>query len=188
MKKIAVLILMMLLMAGSVYAEPSKPIAEAMNTPASSFDLYLYMLENECNKNFLLGEYKSFVSVSYDFADNLIIIDFHFDQSSQPYKDALEKDDKEKIEKLFRLAAKYFAIRLGLTEYKAAGILSNISSRIGYKGKDFDVKKFREEIIKRTFIMLSLASKEKYYLLKRNHHGEVFFTGTDHFKPTKKTK
>jgi hypothetical protein len=185
MKRIVISTLMMLLMAGSVYSKPSKPIADAIKTPISVFDMFLYDLENECAEK-IIGN-QDIADVWYYPEENLIFIYLFLSKRIGTLDNSLENNDKEKIEKHLRLLAKVYADQLGL-QNDGSGIIQNISIRKRFQTKDIDEKKFKEEIIKRTVLKLSVKSKEKLYSLKRNRQGKYFLTIENLSNPTKKTK
>ena len=185
MKRIVISILMMLLMAGSVYSKPSKPIADAIETPISVFDMFLYDLENECAEKIL--DNQDIVNVMYYPEENIIFIYLFLSKRLGTLNDYLENNDKEQIKKHLRLLGKVYAAQLGL-QNDSFGIIQNTSIRKRFQMKDIDEKKFKEEIIKRTVLKLSVKSKEKLYSLKRNHQGEYLLTVENLFNPTKKTK
>ena len=185
MKKIAVPILMIVLIVGSVYAEPSKPIANAIKTPISVFDMFLYDLENECVEK-MLGN-QDITNVRYYPEEHILFLSLFLTKRVGTLDNSLENNDKEKIEKHLRLLAKVYADQLGL-QNDGSGIIQNISIRKRFQTTDIDEKKFKEEIIKRTVLKLSVKSKEKLYSLKHDHKGEDVLTVENLSNPTKKTK
>ena len=184
MKKIVVSTLMMLLIAGSVYAEPSKLINNAMSTPASVFDLFLYQLENKCNTTYVAGE--GYAEVDYFFEDNLIGVFFYLSKPVEGLKNDLINNDKKNIEKALRLRTDLYALQLGvIKDQSVTKSFEDIKIRRGWEMKDFDEEKFKDEVKKRIILVVTTRSKDKIYVLKRSHDGEDQCNITDIHKPAK---
>ena len=168
------LLLSIFLVCGIAYADPSRPIAKAMETPVSVFDMFLY----EISERFSDELYR----VRYDFTDNLITIEFTINKDHSTVKGFKEANEEQR-KKILTKAVDSFGILLKLT-------INNFQIRHGWQAEDFLEQEFRDEVSKRTVISVTLDDYEKdpvvFYTAKKDHHGNITYkTGTSKIRTIK---
>ena len=170
--------------SSTALADPSPQIKKLMNTPATAFDVYLFMLyqTHKCFPHKSLAQqdssynkmYKYCLSrIEYDWSDNIILMEFSLNEHHPGLKDFYQKSDTEKQE-LFNKKLNELVMEYGFGKHR--GKIHGTQIRYGLKSDDFDEEEFKNEISKRTQIMIFYLGYDGYtYLVKRDHHGNVLF-------------
>lgn len=171
-------IILICLFGGIAYGSPSRHIAKAMDTPVSVFDMFLLAIElyEKCPTGKKL---MSMESIVYDFADNLIRMEYSVKpENIEGFKEGNEELRKRLLMKKLGILATYIGVKDSSSKDFGLGPIWGMPIRRGWKSKDFDELKFREEVVKRTVIILrttidisALSTKE--YKATRNHHGKT---------------
>ncbi len=201
----AAITLLMLIIASfmpfQALAEPSKPIANLMNTPASAFDVFLFRLKERgrCVPTTLDSIFYDpdpcLIGAEYSFEDNILTLHFAVTKRNELVKKVSGKDEKtkeEEITKILNSAAKSAGVKkiepeegIVIAMKKELGIdmtpfysgwIQDTPIRHGWATNDFDADEFREEIIKRTKISLQVFFEKSIYTAVRSHHGEITIT------------
>lgn len=200
--KVIATLLLFLLLLGQTYAEPSKLLDKAINTPASVFDFFLFKLEErlKCQqKPFaffkLLGDFENesfkipcLQEIIYEYDDNILIMLFVADESGN-----VELNDKSVNSKNKEALAKKILIKLarslGVEERNGVkfGIIQVTEMRNGWSTSGFDELEIKKEIINRSFIVVNVYFNDGFvYQAFRTHHGDVFFEKIDPNKDPQK--
>ena len=155
------------LLLGTAYGDPSEPIRKAMNTPASVFDVFLLALhQNEkCpgEADFCM------TNVYYEFDDNLIYMNYLLKKDSKTWKDFVSKS---KTNREAYLSERFSYLANLIVEGNFSPIRFT-RLRHGYKKEGFNEKEFKDEISKRTVVTVFAEADNKYYKAVRDHHGKI---------------
>ena len=172
-----------------VLAEPSKPIAKLMHTPASAFDVFLFRIKEsgECyqadwgnpgNQKFDL----CLTSLEYSFDDNIIEMNFFVSKRHELMKSISGKPKKTK-EDTIKIVLTKVAETAGVEKFGSLGYfgwIQQVPIRHGWSTKDLDVSEIREEIRKRTRVVLFTDPIDgKRYKAVRSHQGEITIDTTN---------
>jgi hypothetical protein len=165
---IALTIVFSFLLFEIAYAKPSKPIAQAMNTPASVFDMFLFSIYSQLGCSACRQEEEYCIeTIHYDIHENLIKIEFRIENPSDRIKKADEKQRKNFMITYLHLCAN----RLGLkSKITLVG-----TTRYGWGTKSFNELKFREEVAKRTVISIRASVGTILYTATQDHLGKVYY-------------
>ena len=165
-KGIVVAIVPVFFLLGVAYGEPSKPIAQAMNTPMSVFDYFLSSLDSQlgCPNN--PKEEYCINSLDYDFDDNLFRIRFWINYSPDTFNDKDEKQRQKLLTNYLSRLTESLFIQDG--KYFMAGQLRYVLG--------FDEMTFREEVAKRTVIYVDAMVEDIWYTATRDNHGKVEYS------------
>ena len=177
--------LLIILVSSQIQAEPSKPIAKMITTQTSTFDFFLFKLEEKakCYRGWF-GNSKGnnskkpcLTTLNYSFEDNLIQMNFFVDDTTEKMKNFRNSNDKNK-EIILKAVLANIATTMGVEENNGMklGMIQMTTLRNGWAREAFDETEVKEEIAKRTVIVLTAKIKDGFiYRVTRNHHGKVFF-------------
>lgn len=185
-KKAVFLFSVLLFITGTVNAAPSKPILRMLGTPVSSFDFFLFELEEscKCDKWFGNPDRKSdpcMTVLDYNINDNLISLTFYiYDPSrSTIYMKGFINSNELQKEHILRTAMERLAVVLGIavrdSKGKRWGLIQITPIRRGWYNKDFNEAELKDEIAKRTVLILQTKYQGKLYHLKRDIDGNVVY-------------
>lgn len=167
----------------SAFADPSKLIAEMINTPASTFDLFLTRIWLSYGCASSKTNQTCIKSVDYNFSDNIIQITF--DANLKDY-DAVErfstaKNEEEKtdiIHEVLTSVVKWSGVTANTSGVKAFSILYETPIRFGWKDTEVNEDNWRSEIASRTDIKVFIHTHPIRYLANdylaiRSHRGDI---------------
>ena len=183
--KVVLSSLLFFLLSSQSQAEPSKLLAQTMTTQTSTFDFFLFKLEeqskcyrgwfgNSKNKN---SEKPCLSTLNYNFDDNLIKMVFYVDETNEKMIHFKASTEKKK-ETILRGVLSDIATFVGVEERNGMkiGMIQMTTIRNGWSKEGFDEPKIKEEIANRTVISVTANIKDGFiYKAIRNHHGKVFF-------------
>lgn len=165
-------------------AEPSKPIAELMDTPASAFDIFLFHIkvrgEDECYHTYWADPINQsdlcLTDLAYSYDDNIIEMRFFVSRRHkllQGLSGKLQKEKEDTIKKILTEAAEIAGVeKKGVIGY--LGWIQLVPIRHGWGAKNLNESEIREEIRRRTRVVLYTDVIDwKRYKAVRSHHGEI---------------
>jgi len=177
-----------LLVNAQTIAEPSKPISSMMDTPSTVFDMYLFRLleQSKCNQGWFGNREKDdkpdlcMTTIEYQYADNLIEMNFFVQERHEKMKGFTSASDiqKEKILKniLIEVAQSVGVVSRGDGKLNFRfGMIQMTPMRHGWGTSSFDEEVARDEISDRTVIHLRSNVDGFVYKATRNHHGKIMF-------------
>lgn len=151
-----------------------------MQTPASTFDVFLFRLYEaaKCNqivRNDHLEEADLCLSsLSYNAEGNVLTAFFRVLPAAFAMEDFVDTDADTRKEILLGFL-ETTAQRFGAVD--TWGLLHNLPITHGWKGGDADEKAFRGELARRTTIVLSTSYDGIVYLATRHYDGRIeYFT------------
>ena len=183
-----VLVIIICLIPLHALAEPSKPIAKLMDTPASAFDVFLFRIkergEVECYHYYWAdpGDQKHALclkDLAYSYDDNIIEMRFFVSKRHELLQGISGKPQKEKediIKKILTEAAKNAGVEKS-GPFGYSGWIQSVPIRHGWGKKNLNESEIREEIRRRTRVVLYTDVIDwKRYKAVRSHHGEITIT------------
>lgn len=173
---------------GTVSAEPSRHISALMQTPASTFDFYLYRLydQTKCFHFFespVLEENKPnlcMTNLEYQFDDNLIVMNF-FVRENYKHMSGFLNSSEEKKKDILKTIMADLSKDIGVASRDKDnpgfrfGLIQMTPIREGWKTKEFDEYEVREEIANRTVMHLRTNIAGFVYTLTRDQHGKLTY-------------
>lgn len=186
MKKVLCLLLLICLSAGIGHAAPSKPILKMMRTPVTSFDFFLFELEEscKCDKWFGNPEWKTdpcMTVLEYNIEENIIYLNFYiYDPSrSTIYMRGFVNSNARQKETILRAAIQRLAVVIGLIDrpemQRPYGLIQVTPIRRGWYSPDFKENELKEEIAKRTVITIQTKHKGNLYHIERKTDGDIVY-------------
>jgi len=164
-------------------AEPSRPIAKMMDTPASTFDVFLFRLyeQSKCFQGWF-GNRKNddkpdlcMTTIKYKFDDNFIVMNFIVREKYEKMAGFRSSSDKQK-ESMLKALLSDVATSVGVEpQGTRLGMIQLTPIREGWSTKAFEETETREEIANRTVIHLRANIGGFVYTVTRDHHGNVTF-------------
>jgi hypothetical protein len=185
MKTIRTIVMLMVISLVPMYAlaEPSAPITKFMDTPASAFDIFLFHLQEngKCYQTFWgnPGNQKldlCLTRLEYSYDDNIIEMNFFVNNSHKLLQGISGKPQKDK-ENVIKSILTDAAQIVGVEKIPSVGFfgwIQMVPIRHGWSTKNLDESEFRDEIRKRTRVLLYTDPIDgKRYKAVRSHHGEI---------------
>ena len=165
-------------------AEPSKPIAKLMETPASAFDVFLFHIkvtgEDECYHTYWAAPINQsdlcLTNLKYSYDDNIIEMRFFVSRRHkllQSISGKSQKDKEDTIKDILTEAAEIAGVEKQNGVFYC-GWIQSVPMRHGWGTKDLDEIEMRDEIRRRTRVVLEtdLIDRKRYKAV-RSHHGEI---------------
>jgi len=182
MLRAAVLVLVALALFPAVgRGDPSPPIAQMMDTPASAFDLFLLDLQEQMKSDAPPG--LQLTGLYYEFTDNLLFVTFGLRQDSFTWNRFWAS--KTGREAVLRENLDILTKRVGVEPLtqggrgKLFGWIQFVPIRHGWANKAIDEPSVRKELSERTVVELSAddftGREDARYLISRDQHGKVTF-------------
>ena len=163
-------LIIILFLSGTASGDPSKSDQNALQTPASVIDHFLYAIweDLKCGND---GVILCMLKVPhYDFEDN--VVKFMFEDSELKEKKFTKIPDKKTIEELLKLQVDSAKNLLGCA-YKYLPI------RYKWPNESFDEKQFRDELSKRTVIQGKIQISNMVYYGILDNYGNFDFKESD---------
>ena len=189
MKFIGVTILIGAIMGVTTgWADPSGPIAEMMKTPSTVFDDILYRIydQSRCYPDALSDKTRDdligpcMTRISYEFADNLIIMHFYVSEKYENLAGFANMNDVQKNRAL-ELVMIHVGERVGVVPLRTSsgtyniGLIYSTPIRNGWSADGFDEKSARDEIAARAVMRLATESGGILYTIVRDQHGKITY-------------
>lgn len=186
MKRISCFLLLLCLSAGIAHAAPSQPILKMMRTPVTSFDFFLFELEEscKCDKWFGNPEWKSdpcMTVLEYNIKENIIYLNFyiHDPSRSSTYMRGFVNSNARQKETILRSAVERLAVVIGLADRpemkRPYGLIQTMPIRRGWYSPDFKEDELKEEIAKRTVLTIQTKHKGNLYQVERKIDGNIAY-------------
>lgn len=175
MKKVLI-ILLSILVAQQVLAEPGPAIAKLIQTPATVFDMFLYRFYESAKCNNVMKNNNSdeadlcLSAIKYDADKNILSIFVRVLPGAEAMDDFVAEELDERREILLTLLDNT-ARRVGVVD--TWGLMHSIPISHGWNGSQADEKAFRAELAKRTTTILSTSYDGAVYIATRHHDGEI---------------
>ena len=175
-------LLFILVFSGTAWGQSTKYIKEAMNTPFSEFDFYLFKVmlnESISNRSKII-----FNGLHYDYSQNLLYLTYFLDhehKAMQEFRLIADESRKDYLIKLAdniadKLGAKRGAVQ-GSLRMGGASLLDTDLTKDG-----FDRPAFYNEIADRTVVILRCNFLTYLYEIKRDQNGKHEYQVTEREK------
>jgi hypothetical protein len=177
-------LLVFCLMSFHALAGPSRPIANLMNTPASAFDVFLFRIQEsgECYQSHWgnPGGKKldlCLTQLLYFFDDNIIEMTFYVSEHHEMMQGISGKSQRE-IKDAVRSILTKVGQTAGVEKFPVFdnyfGWIQRVPIRHSWSRKDLNENEIREEVRKRTRVVLYTGPIDgTKYKAVRSHHGEI---------------
>ncbi len=174
------LILSSILLAPQVLAAPGQQVSRMMQTPASTFDMFLFRLYEAGKCNNVLKNNNSdeadlcLSSIRYDADKNILATFFRVLPGAEAMDDFVDQEPDARKQTMLALLENT-ARRVGALD--GWGLLHSTPISYGLNISTADEKSFRAELAQRTSTALSTSYDGVVYVATRHHDGAIeYFT------------
>ena len=179
MKKILV-VLFSLSFVQPLFAEPGPAIAKMIQTPATTFDMFLFRIYEAAKCNNVLKNNNSdeadlcLSTIKYDAEKNVLSAFFRVLPGAEVMDDFVDQEFAGRKEIMLKLLENTVR-RIGAVD--TWGLLHNTPISHGWQGSQAEEKSFRTELAQRTTTALTTSYDGIVYIATRHQDGAIeYFT------------